>query len=169
MWCLYMHNGEHFEQEPRLQPANCPPMTDLAALATDDPPLPGASELAAVAAASMARAREFFSLEPGVGPGELQGQQDVRAAHHALAMCRNPADWSRNLHAEHSLAGENVFVLQQDPWLAAAAAQQQQEALPAVVQGVWPELGMIPHSCAPNTTAPVMHKVRCLLHTYRQV
>jgi hypothetical protein len=70
----------------------------------------------------MARAKENF--KPDTVSDELQGQQDIQAAHHALKMCRNPADRSRNLPAEHSLAGENVFVLQQDPWLAAAAAAE---------------------------------------------
>jgi hypothetical protein len=154
-----MHNGEHYEQQPRLQPAYCPPLPDLAALATDDPPLPGASDLAAVATFAMARARVIYK-HGRLEAAEQAGQEDAERAHYALEMCRNPADRWRTLPAEHSLVGENVFVLQQDPWLAAAVEQQQQqEALPAVVQGVWPELAMLPHSCAPNTTAPVMHKV----------
>jgi hypothetical protein len=163
-----MHNGEHYEQYPRLQPGYGPPLPDLAAMVTDNPPPPGASDLAAVATHAMERSRA--SCWPNAEYGEQAGQQYIQRAHYALEMCRNPADQWRNVPGEHSLAGENVFVLQQDPWLAAAVSlqqQQQQEALPAVVQGVWPELAMIPHSCAPNTTAPVMHKVCCALQTSR--
>jgi hypothetical protein len=110
--------------------------------------------MAAVAIYAMERVVQIYGPE--------QGQQEVADAQRALQLCRNPADRFRDQPIEHSLVGENVFVLQQDPWLAAVAQQQQQQqqALPALVQGLWPELGMIPHSCAPNTTAPVMHKVR---------
>jgi hypothetical protein len=158
-----MHNGEHFEQNPRLQPANCACPPDLAALATDNPPLPGASELAAVSTYCVERAQQNFNdVMGGASMAEQAAQSDIVHAEYALRRCRNPADRWNELPVENALVGANVSVLQQDPWLAEAAQhqQQQQERPPPVVHGVWPELSMMPHSCAPNTSAAVMHKVR---------